>query len=289
MKYFITIVMLCGIALSSSAQEADLIKTADEITAEAKALYNSEWASWYGTDIFLEKCADKRGAQAGYLSYDDGKGLVNIFYSKDETPVVISTIAFGYDFDKGKYALDTTRRAFNKQEAELYTIRKAAIERMQTDTTFKWYKNSTLNPVPFIYKNETKAYVFTGTSISGILPLGNDYLIAFNKKNVVVNVTRLHNSYIPSEFNQTGTDSSKIIISGMHNHLKGKSPFITVTDVCTLMLYAPLSTLRTYSVISEKYVSIWDCDKRKLGIITRDAWDKISNDQKLKNALRGGR
>ena len=253
---WVVLILVCA-----TGKAQDLRKAEAAIMAEGKALYHSEWASWYGTDIFMEKCADKRDKIAGYLSYDNGTGLINIFYSKDAEPQVLSTINFGYNFDETQYTLDTIKRVFNTQEKELYTIRKVAINRMETDTTFKWYNNVSLNPVPFIYKNKKRVYVLSGPKVNGVVVFGNDYQIDFDKKSSITAVTKLHNTIIPAYYNSSETDSAKIQVAAMHNHLKGKDEFITVTDVCTLMLYGKFTTWNSHIVISEKYVSLWDVKK----------------------------
>ncbi|QHS54899.1 hypothetical protein GWR56_04805 [Mucilaginibacter sp. 14171R-50] len=63
----------------------DIDSRTDSIMAEGKALYRSEWASWYGTDIFLEKFKDKRALIGGYLSYETKSGVKNIFLEKETT------------------------------------------------------------------------------------------------------------------------------------------------------------------------------------------------------------
>lgn len=281
----LSLLLICS-AFTASAQKKDLAAIENAIVSEAKVLYNSEWASWYGTDIFLAVCKDKANTQGGYLSYDDGKGMVNIFYSNDSIPKVIATISFGYNFDQNKYGLDTLKRGFNKQEKELYNLRKAALQHINTDTTFKNYNNTTLNPVPVIYKGKKKVYVLTGTNVNGVVIFGNDYRIDFDDKDRITEVTKMHNSIIPIyHSNKNETDSAKIMVASMHSHVKGKDEFITVTDICTIMLYAKFTTWRTCYVLSDSYVSIWDVNKRALVIMTREAWDNIGKNEKAGKIL----
>ncbi|GAA4928820.1 hypothetical protein [Mucilaginibacter defluvii] len=56
------------VLFEASAQRKDLSTVENAIVSEAKVLYNSEWASWYGTDIFMAACKDKANTQGGYLS-----------------------------------------------------------------------------------------------------------------------------------------------------------------------------------------------------------------------------
>ncbi|MFN8251902.1 MAG: hypothetical protein U0V75_08455 [Ferruginibacter sp.] len=69
----------------------------------------------------------------------------------------------------------------------------------------------------------------------------------------------------------------------MHTHLGETGDFITATDICTLMLYARFANWQQHMVISENYVSIWDCKQNSLFAITRKAWDRIYADQEKRN------
>jgi len=68
----------------------------------------------------------------------------------------------------------------------------------------------------------------------------------------------------------------------MHSHLPETGEFITATDVCTLMLYSQYTHWSQHYVLSKKYVSIWDCDKESLVVLTTEAWEKIADQQEGK-------
>ena len=174
---FITFLIFFVCCTKLFSQEKDLVIIADSISNEGKTLFKSEWASWYGTDIFMDKCKDKHDQIGGYVSYDTGKGLNNIFFSKGPDPVVLGTTSFGYDFNQANYTLDTVSRKLNATERRLYTIRQAAIKRINSDTLFKSYKNTSLNPVPIINNGISRVYVLTGPHIGGVVVIGNDYLM----------------------------------------------------------------------------------------------------------------
>jgi hypothetical protein len=258
---------------TARAQERDLVKIAANIVAEADILYKSEWASWNGTDIFSEKCKTRRTLAGGYISYDTGKGLTNVFFSKDAEPKILSTISFEYGFNPQKYTLDTADRKFTKQEKELYIIRQAVIADMYKDTIYKNYKNASLNPVPVISNRERKVYVLTGPDISGVVIFGNDYLIKFDKNNNITSKKTLHKNIIPANYTKAGSSGKELQVASMHSHLPETGGFITATDICTLRLY----------VMSKNYVSIWDCKKNILAIMTMEAWKRIGEHQ---NALK---
>lgn len=69
------------------------------VVDEGRMLYRLEMASWYGTDIFLEKLADRKTNTGGYFSYLDNNIPKCIFFSKGEQSKVIGTISFGKSYD----------------------------------------------------------------------------------------------------------------------------------------------------------------------------------------------
>ncbi|HVV55871.1 MAG TPA: hypothetical protein VHC47_11120 [Mucilaginibacter sp.] len=257
-----------------------LERITDSIESEGKMLYRSEFASWYGTDVFTGKCKYLLAQAGGYLSYDTKEGMNNIFFSKDTIPLVLATISFGSDFNPNNYKLDTVRRKLTEKENDLYTIRKLALEEMNRDTMFKHYRNTNLNLVPIIARNFKRVYVLTGPQVNGVIVFGNDYLIDFDKDDNITDKRKLHKGIIPIEFHAPTADTSKNEVSSIHSHLPEYSPFMTATDICTLMLYEKFTTWTQHIVVSKNYVSIWDCKKNELVIITMDAWKRIYEQEK---------
>src|SRR4051812_15549400 len=139
--------LVCLCFLYSVNVFGQLEKTRDSIVAEGRKLYQSEMASWYGTDLFLEIFQDKPSV-AGYFSYDEGTGARCIFYSKGEKPAVIGTISFDSTYDVNTAVKNLARRDFTERELALYKIRINALALLRADTSFKLYKNTDLNIIP---------------------------------------------------------------------------------------------------------------------------------------------
>ncbi len=275
MKAIIIFLLLIFACSTLFAQEKDLNKIADSIYNEGMRLYKSEWASWHGTDVFREKCTSLQNRSTGYLSYDNGSGLINIFFSEGTDPKVLSTISFEYDLDAKNYKLDTVSRSFNAIESNLYAIRQTALKEMAKDTFFRHYDNTNLNLIPIINNNIKKVYILTGPSVNGVVIFGNDYLINFDNDNNIINKKRLHKNLIPvyTDKDTTGTTT-------FHTHLAETGDFMTSTDVCTLLLYEKFTKWSQHYVGSPDYFSIWDCKKDKLVIITMEAMKRIQESQK---------
>ncbi len=271
-KKLLLICFFSLLTLAALAQHERLDQIADSITNEGKALYRSEWTSWYGTDAFVANCPTKKPLSGGYFSYETTDNLVNVFFSRGDDPVVIASITFGKDFNSASYRIDTAERKFTQTERQYYELRVATTRRMKSDTIFKTYKNTNLNIVPIIQKDVKKVYVLCGPDVDSLVVFGNDYLLNVNSANEVSSVKMLHKNILPMYLK---SDSGKIIEASYHNHLSPTSEFMTATDICTLMLYEKFTTWGTNYVISKDYVSIWDCKRNQLVILTMKAWKKI--------------
>jgi len=252
----------------------------DELIAEGTTLYKTEMASWYGSDIFLEKFSDKRQNTGGYFSYIEGNRSICIFFSKGSKPKVLATFSFDSTFNIQTVIVDGQDREFSEKEYDLFLIRQIALSELKIDTLFKYYKEMNPNVIPLNDEKGKRVYILTGPEKQGIVVFGNDYLLTFDKENKVIEKNRVHKNIIPIESKQEG---GKQVISTMHSHLPETGNLITATDICTLKLYSKYTTWEQHYVISKENVSIWDCKKETLLVMTRDAWDKIGEHQRNKN------
>ena len=251
------------------------------IVDEGKRLYKSEMASWYGTDVFLEKYTNK-GNIGGYCSYEDSGIVKCIFFSKGDDVKVIGTIAFDSTYNIQKAVIDLSERSFTPTEFNLFTIRSIALKEINNDTLFKHYKNTSLNLIPLISNNEKKVYVLTGPQNNGVVIFGNDYLLTFDSENNLISKKQLHRNIITSNYGEK-TEDGKEVFGAMHTHLPETGDFITATDICTLMLYEKFAKWKQYMITSANYFSIWNCLSDQLTTLTNEAMDKIYKDQKKRH------
>jgi len=245
-------------------------KLTKPIIEEGKKLYQSEMASWYGTDIFLAKYPNKEKI-GGYFSYSENDKSKCIFFSKEEKPKVIGTIIFDSTFDINKATTVLEERTFTKNELDYYILRENSKKALQKDTLIKSYNNSQLNLIPVISNDTKKVYILTGPNINGVVLFGNDYLLNFDKKNNFISRKVLHKNLIPIQYKKGQTD-----VETMHNHQDETGDFITATDICTLMLYEKFANWKNHIVVSKNYASIWNCKTNELFVITMEAFKKIS-------------
>lgn len=273
-----TTILFTFLNLYTAAQD-DATQRARPIVIEGKLLYKSEMASWYGTDLFLERYKDRANI-GGYFSYLEDETPKCIFFSK--TTKVIGTITFDSTYNIKTAKVDLSERAFTNSESELYAIRKIALSEINTDTLFKTYNNSSLNIIPLINGGEKKVYILTGTTQQGVVIFGNDYLLKFDKENNIISKKSLHKNIIPINYggNQNDEQNNE---GAIHSHLPETGEFITATDICTLMLYEKLTKWKQHNVVSKNYLNIWNCITDELVVIPMETIKKIQKDQEKRS------
>ncbi|UOK41711.1 MULTISPECIES: hypothetical protein [Flavobacterium] len=268
MKLHLTLTISLFLSINNFAQ-SKIEKLKENTLKEGLLLYQSEKASWHGTDLFLEQYKNESNV-GGYVSYTDGDSPKCVFVSKNDKTIVIGTISFDKSFDLSKAKIDLSERKVNSLEQDYLNLRTKTIEALQTDTIFKYYENTSYNIVPLITGKEKKAYVLTASKENGKVIIGNDYLINFNKNGDLKKTSRLHKGMLAFDYGK------KDMLGIMHNHLPGYNEIFTPTDICTMMLYQTQAGWEKNHVVSKKYVSIWDCKKNDLVVLTMEAWEKIS-------------
>jgi len=273
------LILLTFISLNAFGQN-DLKTQTQPIVDEGKRLYKSEMASWYGTDLFLENHKG-RTTIGGYFSYTIDEISKCIFFSKTDKPKVIGTISFDSSFSTKSAKIDLTEKDFTSTENDIYTIRKIALEKLNSDTLFKRYNNTDLNIIPLIYNNEKKVYVLTGPKKSGVVIFGNDYLLTFDNNNNLIKAKRLHKNLIPIGYGEKQKDGKEVETT-IHSHLPETGEFITATDICTLMLYEKFAKWKSHNVVSKKYLNIWNCETDELNVISMETIRKFDKNQETK-------
>lgn len=272
----ISLIFVVGIFIGVTCHAQS--KEEREILQEGNKLYKTEMASWYGTDIFLERFGDRREKAGGYFSYLAGSNATCVFFSKGENPKVIGTFTFDSTYNVNSAVVDGQERELTKSEVDLLTIRQVALNEYRSDTLFKSYQHMNPNFVPLNDEKGKRVYVLTGPQKQGVVVFGNDYLITFDQANRLISKKRLHKNIISADYGNT--EDGKAVFGAMHTHLPETGDLITATDVCTLMLYGKYTKWAQYIVISDKNVSLWNCQSNRLVVMPRKAWDKINDEQK---------
>jgi predicted nucleic acid-binding Zn ribbon protein len=108
--------------------------------------------------------------------------------------------------------------------------------------------------------------------------IGNDYLFTFNDRDELLTKKPLHKTLLTLPYTEA---SAGQVVS--HTHLTGVDDLISATDICTSMLYGKFAKWSQHTVISQNWLSIWDCEKEQLVILSQEAMKKIADHQRQKN------
>jgi hypothetical protein len=105
-----------------------------------------------------------------------------------------------------------------------------------------------------------------------VLPIGNDFLLTYSATGKLRSRERLHNSYLPMRRDATQSEVKAMI----HSHLSAH-PYITPSDICSMLLYHDQVPGEQHYVVGENYVSLFNSEKQQLFILTRKAFEKMTN------------
>ena len=269
MRVFILVVIFSLSAFATRAQP-NLAKIADSIEHAGKQLAQLELTAWASSDFFLQNYPGSRDNIGGYFTYPD-KGLITcIYFSREANPKVIGTLSFSSP-EKDPVKISVKPRNFNPSELQLFQMRKAAVAATGKDKFFTNYNNAQLNYIPVIDKGIRKLYITTSTDMYGAMILGNDYELVMDGKNTISSKKKLHNGIIIIDY--VKEEGAKATTS-KHTHDNTAGDFMSITDICQLMLNEKFTKWKEHYTISGKYVSVWDCKKDKLSILPRAVWEK---------------
>jgi hypothetical protein len=285
MKKTLSVMFLLALSgLRVSAQSSNLRAAEQNILLEGLALYESEQASWIATDILKAQKPDMAGV-VGYLTYAEQDSVSTVFLKQSPGAAALD-VKYGFRFARTSILPATGRalsaRPASAREEHLFALRMAVMDELQSNKVLKSPYSFPVNTRPNVVVLEdtqgARAYVLTGPQESGVAPIGNDFLMSFTSAGRINKVERLHNSYIPLKLPE-GTATIK---AGMHSHLP-THPYITPTDICSLLLYQGEFPAQQHLVIGKDYVSIFDLPKRQLLFLTKKAFDKIYKDQEKRH------
>jgi len=272
-KIIIALLLLASSLIYSQNKETE------KILSEGKLLFRMEKGSWYGTDDMLARFKTKKDSVGGYLSYETDDNTINmIFFSRFDSDKIL----IRYEFDSlpkpEPIKIDTLNQNATNLERNLISIRQDARDRAYAneDKFFNFHDNTSLNFIPLIADKEKSVFVLTGPQVSGIVLLGNDYKLSYDKKNEFKKKEKIHNTIL--QFPYTSENKENPTVSTIHSHII--TEYISSTDICTLLLYKKYVEWNQHIVMSEKEVSIFDLEKESLFTMKRKAWEKIYSNEK---------
>ncbi len=225
---------------------------ADSILAEGVRLYGYEKAAWMTSDSVRTHCKNLDDIGVSVV-YEEGNVFTCIFTDEKEENVVFC----------GKGKLDALKRELQWSnevrplsgvEKEALNAKKKCIQKLSEsygDSIFNMPSaNGSLN-IDIIKRNEGyRLYILQGTALMGIIPYGNDYIVDYDNNFNITSFKRCHKGFLALP-----VESGKKVESSMHSHTPD-NPYMSVTDVCTSLLYGrDLYGIQTFVVLSTYFTN----------------------------------
>ncbi len=247
MRKPILVIVTLILSLNLFAQEEVNQTKLDSILGEADLMYRYEKSVWNSTDLLMSD-AKLKNNYGGYVVHHSKDRLTVTYLDKNQKE---SIARYSYMFDNLNTPLIASIEPsqLTSIEKELFDI-KGKIASQLSDREYNITIPPGYNPnlVLIKEKDEYRLYIIMGTSTSGVIPFGNDYVFKANSKGKITNWKKFHSRMIPTmaEF-----DGHKVTESS-HSHLR-TTPYITATDICTFRLYAQYTELEKFSVYSPAF------------------------------------
>lgn len=245
-KHFSLILTLIFSLNLFSQEEINLAKL-DSILEEADLMYKYEKSVWNSTDLLMSNKKLKKN-YGGYIVHHSNDTLTVTYLDKNQKE---SIARYSYKFDNLSKFLITSIESpqLTSLEKELFDI-KGLIANQLSDSKYNVTIPQDYNPNLVLIKenDEYRLYIIMGTSKTGVIPFGNDYLFKANSKGKIIYWKKFHSRMIPTmaEFN------GQKVTESFHSHLR-TTPYITATDICTFRLYAQYTELEKFSVYSPAF------------------------------------
>lgn len=244
MKNFILLALILFFFLNLFSQEDIAQAKLDSILVEADLMYKYEKSVWNSTDLLMSNKKLKKN-YGGYIVHHSNDTLTVTYLDKNHKK---SIARYSYKIDDLNkplnIAIETSQ--LTTIEKDLFEI-KGKIASQLSDSKYNVTIPQDYNPNLVLIKenDEYRLYIIMGTSKTGVIPFGNDYLFKANSKGKITYWKKFHSRMIPAmaEFN------GQKVRESFHSHLR-TTPYITATDICTFRLYAQYTELKKFSVYS---------------------------------------
>lgn len=280
--HFLIPFICCSLFFNSSAQtdsSGSLKSISDSILKEGIEIYECSMASGLSTEFLIEKLSMED--VSGLLTYKKANSIHTIFLKgNSKNPGVKYTFTYPAPFGAESMKIDGESRALSEDESAFYKMRHKILKlARKRKSFFTSYAEIVLNPVFIREGNLTRAFLISSTHDNSFIPLGNDYLLVFNEKSKLISKEKIHQNLIEISTNVSDTLQPGQALASFHTHSELSSPFISSTDICTLLLQRESVNWESHIVISPSYVSFFFPEQRILEIITKEEYDRMSGEE----------
>lgn len=244
MKHYLLLVLVLFFSMNLFSQKDSIQVKLDSILVEADLMYKYEKSVWNSTDLLMTNKELKKNF-GGYIVYHSNDTLTVTYLDKSQKE---SIARYGYKFDDLDKTLFTKIETsqLTSLEKELFEIKEKIVKQL-SNSKYEVTVPQGYNPNLVLIKenNEYRLYIIMGTTESGVIPFGNDYVFKADSKGNITYWKKYHSRMIPTFAEFEGQK----VTESFHSHLR-TTPYITATDICTFRLYAQYTEFEKFSVYS---------------------------------------
>lgn len=277
---FLFIVFFSSFSFAQKDSIDFLKPVSDSILREGIEIFECTKASQVSFNFVVEKLSVED--ITGSLTYKKS-GIIHSVFLKGtlKKPGIRYTFSFPSPFDPEAPDFDGEPRPLSDYELSLNEMRKKVLKlSRKRKSFFSNYSDVVLTPVFILRDNFTFVYLLSSSHESSFIPFGNDYLLVFNEKGKLISREKIHQNLIDVAAGSVDSLKADEAMASFHTHSPVSSPFITSTDICTLLMNKEKVNWESHIVVSDEYVSFFFPEKRILEIITREEYERISGEQK---------
>jgi hypothetical protein len=226
------------------SQDESLQLKLDSIISEADLMYKYEKAVWNSTDLLMSNIRLKN-KYGGYVVSHSGDSIFVTYYGKNQKESIARYTYIATNLNK-PLLVSMESSPLKISEKELLDIKIKMINQL-SDSKYNVTIQEGYSPNLILFKENTgfKLYIVMGTTESGVIPFGNDYLFWADSEGIIIRWKKFHSRMIPAY--SKGSNGEKVVTS-FHSHLK-TTPHITATDICTFRLYGELCKMEVFGVL----------------------------------------
>lgn len=259
MKHLLSLILLLPMlcvaqpdrtAVSKLPSQDELAAINDSILQEGLQLYIYEKLSWVASDLLVEHAAVDLTSIRGSAVEIDDNGKLTHFYCRQDSVVFSCTL----DLNDFSMSLDNTVRPMTDDERDAVYFRsdiKKRILETYGDSIYTIQDGSINFDLIWLGSDKLRAYLLQGTTLSRVIPFGNDCYVDIDSDGNLIEFHRLHHSYIPIGISQSVKDMQTMEV--IHSHTVD-NPFFTPTDISNALLYArDLYEIKSVCVLSTAF------------------------------------
>ena len=264
-KLLLSIILLLTSSISYS--QINLEHIADSLLKEGNRIYRLEKSVWISTELIVVENSKRylRKKIEGNISYKIGDTIKAIFWGMNDDKLVIkNTYNFSNSNMLERISYNKIERSPSELERKLINVKKKLLLEIEQKIQ-DYYKPYDTEYNLILSESGTgyRAYLIIGQKKKKIVPLGNDYHLELDEDGNIIEKNRLHNSYLKTPFTHSG-HPGYTIESVIHTHM-ADFPFISVTDICSAMLYSEFISWSEMETFSE-YISTYNLKENTLKI-----------------------